>query len=294
MKNDFEKILNSASEVKLTQQEKENIRSAVFSRIKSDSQSRESLRSDYSWFIFLSRHTTAAFVLIIMFVGGGTSAIAQKSLPGEVLYGVKTSLNENISGWFVKSIKGEAEWELELAERRLLEADLLAEENKLTQERKIVLKKKFEEHTKIVEKYVPSESVAEEFSQNAEVSFSTEMVEMDQMSLRSVETSLAVIPDEKLSSKIAPASFSNEDFSSQKEEILEKIGEIKKFIDEKKITRERAIQVRLKLLKARELTVDLGEEGSIKEENIDKARNFLEEAETLLEMRQNNLERNGF
>lgn len=281
MKNDFEKILNRVSDFRLTKLEKENVRSALFSQIKNDLKTTSNPVNSYGWFIFLSRHTTAAFVVLIMFIGGGTSVVAQKALPGEILYGFKTSLNENVGGWFVKSFRGEVEWELELAERRLEEADLLAKDNRLTQERKDVLKKKFDEHASRVERFIPPEPAIETFSKVIiEDDFSTDSVQIDQLSIRSVETELVAVPEESVAMKASSLSIER-DFESEKEEILERISDLKEFIKTSKITREKAIQVRFKLLKAREMMADLGTTNLVEEDIVNSARTLVEEAEML-------------
>ncbi len=286
MKNNFEKILNKAGEIKLTKSEKESLRSALLSEMESSVLPREKslVLSNYSWFVFLSRHTTAAFILLIIFVGSGASAVAQGSLPGEFLYGVKTSLNENVSGWFMKPIKGEAEWQLELAERRLIEADLLVKENKLTQERKNILKRKFDEHAERVESFIPADSSQENFRAVVETGLSVETVEPDMLSVRSPETSLVEIPVEKaFSAKILEAQSLERDFKIEKEEALSRAEEVSRLIKERNLSKEQSIQARFKLLKAREVLSSLSLNGSEDRELVEKALSLIETAESLVE-----------
>lgn len=57
---------------------------------------------------------------------GGTSALAENSLPGGSLYEVKISINEPVAGLFAVSKESKARWQERLIERRLGEAQELA------------------------------------------------------------------------------------------------------------------------------------------------------------------------
>lgn len=291
MKNDFENILNTANKPKLTLSEKEKVRSAIFSQIKNGSDAAPNSMSNYSWFLFLSRHTTAVFLVLIMFIGGGASVVAQKALPGEILYGVKTGLNENVGGWFIKNMKDEAEWELKLAERRLEEAELLSREDKLTEERKTVLKKKFDEHARKVEKLLPSGVATEAFSADSSELFSAQLPESEQMSIRSLETGLAALPEDNNDGEIQKPTINEknlesneENLESHKKEITRRVEELREIIKSGKLGREKSIQIRFKILKVREIIANL--EGElVTEEMINGAKNLIEEAEILAEVR---------
>ena len=80
-----------------------------------------------------SRHAVYAFLLIIVVLGGGSGATlaAEKSLPGDVLYPVKTELNEKITARFATTPEERARHSARLAERRVDEAVALADEGKL-------------------------------------------------------------------------------------------------------------------------------------------------------------------
>jgi hypothetical protein len=60
--------------------------------------------------------------------------IAERSLPGDVLYLVKTEVNETIRGNFAETPYEKVEYETKLIQRRIAEARLLASEGKLTDE----------------------------------------------------------------------------------------------------------------------------------------------------------------
>lgn len=96
------------------------------------------------WIRFLEAFQSSAYnptfqlasaTLALLLIGGtGTAFAAQGALPGEPLYGVKVNIEEPIAGAFVRSPQAQANWNAELASRRLSEAEQLAVRNKLTPE----------------------------------------------------------------------------------------------------------------------------------------------------------------
>ncbi len=72
---------------------------------------------------------TFAFLVII-----GVPIAAERSVPGDVLYIVKTEVNESIQSQFANSPYEKVVFETRLMERRIGEARLLASEGKLTEE----------------------------------------------------------------------------------------------------------------------------------------------------------------
>ncbi len=80
------------------------------------------------WLIGRVLGATATLCLIIVPV------LAEKALPGDVLYPVKVSFNEEIRSSLVLSPYEKVEWETTLLQRRIAEARLLATEGKLTPE----------------------------------------------------------------------------------------------------------------------------------------------------------------
>src|SRR3989344_5335559 len=73
---------------------------------------------------------------ILLAISAGVSYSAESSLPGDVLYPIKTDLNERIQGWLALSAKAESEHQANLAIRRLEEAEKLKAEGKLNAELK--------------------------------------------------------------------------------------------------------------------------------------------------------------
>ncbi len=70
-------------------------------------------------------------ILLVLILGGGVSFAAEKAVPGDALYSIKTGVNENVRGAFTVGSESEANWEARLTERRLEEAGKLEAEGKL-------------------------------------------------------------------------------------------------------------------------------------------------------------------
>jgi hypothetical protein len=88
----------------------------------------------------------AGAVAVIVFVV--VPFAAERSVPGEVLYLIKTGVNENLQTQFSSTPLERAQLETRLIERRIAEARLLASEGKLTPELETQIAETVREHTK--------------------------------------------------------------------------------------------------------------------------------------------------
>lgn len=64
-------------------------------------------------------------LLLLLLVGGGTGVVAEKALPGDILYPVKIHVNENIESALAVTAQGDAEVAIKQATRRLEEVEKL-------------------------------------------------------------------------------------------------------------------------------------------------------------------------
>ena len=85
-------------------------------------------------------------LLIAAVVGGGTSMVAENALPGDLLYPVKISINEEVRAALAFSGGAKADWEARRAERRLEEAAKLAEKGELKAEVLAKIESNFSAH----------------------------------------------------------------------------------------------------------------------------------------------------
>ncbi|RJQ33916.1 hypothetical protein C4556_03635 [Candidatus Parcubacteria bacterium] len=100
--------------------------------------------------VWYARPALAGF-LIIFLVGGGTSYAAADALPGDILYTIKTRVNEPITSALALSPEAKASVSATLAVRRLEEAEVLASEGRLSSAVSVEIESKFEEHIEAFE-----------------------------------------------------------------------------------------------------------------------------------------------
>lgn len=86
----------------------------------------------------------AILLIVLLGLGGGTSYAAEGSLPGDVLYPVKVSINEPVRAGLAFSTEAKAKVETDLAVRRLEEAESLVVGGKLDAKTEADLAARFE------------------------------------------------------------------------------------------------------------------------------------------------------
>lgn len=91
----------------------------------------------------LSIKSMIAILLIVTLLTGSTSALAETSLPGSPLYQIKVGVNEPIRTFLSFSSAAKADWNVKLAERRLVEAEKLAAKGELSAENKAEIETRF-------------------------------------------------------------------------------------------------------------------------------------------------------
>lgn len=98
------------------------------------------------------------FIAIALFVaaalGGGVSVASQQALPGDALYGFKVHINEKVEGSLALSEKTKADWNIEKAETRLHEAQMLAVEGRLDADAQTNIEANFNSHVEQVKALV--------------------------------------------------------------------------------------------------------------------------------------------
>lgn len=152
MTKDFEQITDEAKNLTLTHEEKERVRTALLDYMKKIPV-RESLRARLGWqrpigwtLILPALKNMAVVLVIALLVGAGTSLAAEGTLPGDILYPIKISVNERVAGWFRVDSQSKTEWQAQLLERRLEEAETLAQKGKLNADTRLEVETNFEEH----------------------------------------------------------------------------------------------------------------------------------------------------
>lgn len=89
----------------------------------------------YAPFTFLFSKPVVGLALCITLVTGvSTSYAAESALPGDVLYPVKVNVNENVHALVLFSDESKAQWELERANRRIVELQALEKRGQVSEE----------------------------------------------------------------------------------------------------------------------------------------------------------------
>ncbi len=121
---------------------------------------------------------TAALLMVV------TPVLAERAIPGDVLYAVKVQINEPVRSTLAFSPYQKVEWETELLNRRLAEARVLAREGKLNGEVEVAIATAVKEHSENAKREIEElrESDAEEAAL-ATIAFNTTL-EVQSASLR--------------------------------------------------------------------------------------------------------------
>lgn len=82
---------------------------------------------------FMNAQFASVALVLVLFVGIGTSFAAEGALPGDPLYAVKIYVNEQVRGALAVSEASKAQWNVEQVSRRLAEAETLAAQDRLSE-----------------------------------------------------------------------------------------------------------------------------------------------------------------
>lgn len=261
MTNNFEKNIEAAKRVALNSQEKRILRTRIEQFRKEHpfvsekvSIVQKPIRSPLEWTTFFRSHAIAVAFMIVFFVSGAGTLLAENSLPGSTLYGVKTGVNERVLGWLATSEQSKAEWHLTIADRRFSEIQTLAEENKLTPEQNEVLQKEFDENTKVAlgnddgntASELPQEAVPMDATMSSmSTTVATETPESEAKTMATFAASPVAEIKKKASTTevVAPTHVTVDEVKALEEKVLQKKGE---FESQKKELKKQNQFVRLK------------------------------------------------
>ncbi len=133
LENKLEQKLQPWKSVTLSEEEKERMKTFLSSYIDLKPAKEKPVKS--KWFAdapLFFRIAAPAFALAIFFVSGG-AVMAEKSLPGDSLYALKTTF-EDVRGRLIVSPESKIRWNTARVERRLAEAQSLASNGRLSKE----------------------------------------------------------------------------------------------------------------------------------------------------------------
>jgi hypothetical protein len=136
-----------------------------------------------------SRHFRSFAGVFAVFFIVGIPFIAERSLPGDVLYPVKVQFNEELRSSLSFSPYAKVEWETERLGRRIAEARLLASEGKLTQEAEASFAEAVQIHTDAAQREIAEiKANDKDGAAIAEIAFASALAVQSQVLENSTET----------------------------------------------------------------------------------------------------------
>ncbi|MBI2611068.1 hypothetical protein HYW60_04010 [Candidatus Kaiserbacteria bacterium] len=152
----FSQLKKETHGIQLTSKEREVMRHALESAMRSGSLVKSPIRLTRSPYLFISSKLVSplAFALVVAVIGGGTAYAAEAAVPGELLYTFKVQVNEKVAEVLAISSEAKAEVHTKLAERRMKEAEVLTSRGELTTEAKTELETRLEDHAARVDSEV--------------------------------------------------------------------------------------------------------------------------------------------
>jgi len=168
MKDKFEQIIAESKQVSLTSLERANLRSRIENLTAQGGLS--SFARTYKYMLA----TLGVFVLL----GAGVSFAAEGALPGDLLYPVKTAINESIRGAFAVSSESKVKWQAELVGRRLEEAVELEASGKLDMKVKSDIAEEIGEHLKKTEEFANKLEVSGQVNSAIEARAEAELIKV--------------------------------------------------------------------------------------------------------------------
>jgi len=280
MENKLKQILEKTKLIKLDQQEKMEIRRALLNFIRTQPvRAREIVRpilqerSILTKIILILRKPMPAiivFLIVALATGGGVSLAAQQALPQDILYPIKININEKVRSALAFSPEAKAEIELELAEKRVEEAEQLAVEGKLNSAAQAQVKQNFDRHTSKIKEKIEQfgaegkTELALQLASNLEASLKAHGKILVQLSLKGDENVRNLAKEVKIKSEDA-ANWREKEESKVGAEadvktaaegrlkaVLNKIEEVGKFIANSRVSAEAKTEAEARLKTARD------------------------------------------
>jgi hypothetical protein len=133
--------------------------------------------------LFFSPRAIAALLVVAVFASSaGISYAAQSALPGDVLYAIKTNVNEPVQGALATSASAKAAWAIDVAGERVKEAAALAAAGKLSSSTQDALQQNFNDHAQVAADAISAEaSSSPEVGAEAAVSVQAQLDEYNRI-----------------------------------------------------------------------------------------------------------------
>jgi|GEM_PF-5838725 len=166
MKDEITNLIEDTKALKMSEDEKAKIKNSVFAYVQenpvivdptpSPFTHKMPVRSGFSW--HFAGRVLAGVCTFVFIIGGAASGFAENSVPGDMLYSVKTNVNEPIVKGFSFGNEAKARAYASIAERRLVEIEKVSlDEEKEPEDKEeiiVALNKEFKDHADKVHDYV--------------------------------------------------------------------------------------------------------------------------------------------
>ncbi len=164
---EVEQFFSHAKAIRLSASAKRSGRAAL--RRSMAVQSEKAVPYRFAWpsFTWARAGSFAAFALLLSL--SSTAWAAEKTLPGDILYGWKTKVNEPVHAALLPTSDAKAQWSLELFTRRLQEAEILASSGQLNDDVQTFLEEQLNEEREYANAYGQSVGEVERLQVEAEI-----------------------------------------------------------------------------------------------------------------------------
>ena len=167
METNLKKLKEEGLKIRMSDAEKSAMRFSIFKGGFSPARQR-GVALDISPYAILFRRSFVPLLAVIILLGAGTASAAQGSIPGDILYTVKISVNEKIESALARGPSAKAAVYTRFAERRLEEAQQLAARGALDSRKEADLETRFAAHALLAQEFA-QEADAEDPGTAAEV-----------------------------------------------------------------------------------------------------------------------------
>lgn len=229
MNHDLEKIKEQTSKASLTQEEKFD----MFKNIRTHMDAHPVQTHTPSFALFMKYSVVYATMFAFIIGTSATSLAAERSLPGDILYPIKTQINEKVAQTLTFSKKQKTQVTVNLVDKRMSELEKMIIQEKDTPKKINTVVQKLDEHKEDIEEIQKSET-ADESKESADT-----YIELESMIDTHIEILEDIIEDKKLRKEVIklitedPVDI-NEEKSDQGTQ--ENTEELEDELDETKVT----------------------------------------------------------
>lgn len=166
----MQNFITALQRTKMTSSERGQIKSALLNHIKINPVINEVGSGRLNFAFVYSRPMIIGMILIIVTLSAaGVSYAAESALPGDLLYSVKTGINEGVRSLVNVSAVDQANWQVERTDRRLAEMEQLTATDQLSAEAADQLSESIAAYADKVQQYAQEFAEAEQWQEAVSV-----------------------------------------------------------------------------------------------------------------------------